>query len=104
MGAANEGVGSGAPNASGVNPTTRTEPSGAAYEYTRSGSNWNPIAHLKPPNAVSGLQFGNAVAVSGDTVIVGAESESGGATGINGNMKDRTAKFSGAAYVFQIKP
>lgn len=104
VGARNEGVGSGAPNASGVNPTTRTEPSGAAYEYTRSGGNWNPIAHLKPPNAVPGLRFGDAVAVSGDTVIVGAEFESGGATGINGNMKDQTARFSGAAYVFQIKP
>ena len=43
---------------------------------------------------------GISVAVSGDTVVVGAFSESSNATGINGNQDDNSAARAGAAYVF----
>ncbi len=44
--------------------------------------------------------FGYAVAVSGDTVVVGAPLEDSNATGVNGNQADNSASSSGAAYVF----
>ena len=44
--------------------------------------------------------FGYSVAVSGDTVVVGAHCEDSNATGVNGNQSDNSAIDSGAAYVF----
>jgi hypothetical protein len=40
------------------------------------------------------------VAVSGDTVVVGAHVEDSAATGVNGNQNDNSATSAGAAYVF----
>jgi hypothetical protein len=42
----------------------------------------------------------HSIAVSGDTVVVGANGESSNATGMNGNQSDNSALDSGAAYVF----
>ena len=44
--------------------------------------------------------FGSSVAVSGDTAIVGASTESSSATGVNGDESDNSAGGAGAAYVF----
>ena len=44
--------------------------------------------------------FGVSVAVSGDTVVVGAYGEDSSATGVNGNQADNSASQAGAAYVF----
>ena len=40
------------------------------------------------------------MAVSGDTVVVGAPGEDSDATGVNGNEANNNASWSGAAYVF----
>ena len=40
------------------------------------------------------------MAVSGDTVVVGALHEASNATGVNGNQSDNSAPDAGAAYVF----
>jgi len=40
------------------------------------------------------------VALSGDTVVVGALFEGSNATGVNGNQGDNSAIDAGAAYVF----
>ncbi len=40
------------------------------------------------------------MAVSGDTVVVGAHYEGSNATGVNGNQSDNSAVEAGAAYVF----
>ena len=40
------------------------------------------------------------MAISGDTVVVGARLEASAATGVNGNQADKTAPHAGAAYVF----
>jgi hypothetical protein len=46
---------------------------GAAYLFTSSGSGWSQAAEFNPPSAAgSGSEFGVAVAVSGNTVLVGA--------------------------------
>ncbi len=73
---------------------------GAAYVFTRSGTTWTQQAYLKASNTGAGDQFGNAVAISGDTIIVGAYFEDSAATGVNGNQADNSVTDCGAAYVF----
>ena len=74
---------------------------GAAYVFVRNGVGvWSPQAYLKASNTDSGDQFGNSVAIDGDSIVVGALSENGGATGINGDQADNAATNAGAAYVF----
>ena len=48
--------------------------------------------------------FGYSVAVSRDTVVIGADSEDSNATGINGNQSDNSAFAAGAAYVLLGPP
>ena len=74
--------------------------SGAAYVFVRSGTNWSQQAYLKASNTGAGDSFGYSVAISGDTVVVGAWTEDSNATGVNGNQTDNSAADSGAAYVF----
>jgi hypothetical protein len=73
---------------------------GAAYVFVRSGGGWSQQAYLKASNTDAGDRFGWSVAVSGDTVVVGAQSEHSAATGVNGNQADNSADGAGAAYVF----
>ena len=40
--------------------------------FVRSGSTWSQQAYLKASNTGAEDRFGNSVAVSGDTVVVGA--------------------------------
>jgi hypothetical protein len=90
-------------NASGVNGNQSDNSaafSGAAYVFVRTGTNWNQQAYLKASNTGVGDTFGWSVAMSGDTVVVGANGESSNATGVNGNQSNRNARCSGAAYVF----
>jgi hypothetical protein len=44
--------------------------------------------------------FGYSVAISGDTVVVGAFAEDSNATGVNGDQSNNSASNAGAAYVF----
>jgi hypothetical protein len=74
--------------------------SGAAYVFVRSGTSWSQQAYLKASNTEWGDQFGRAVSVSGDIVVVGAYKEASGATGVDGDQSDNSAEDSGAAYVF----
>jgi hypothetical protein len=84
-------------NSSGAN--------GAVYVYVRTGSTWTQQAYLKSSNGDMyngfGDEFGYALAVSGDTIAVGAWLEDSSATGINGNQADNGAEDSGAVYVFK---
>ncbi|NOK11951.1 DUF7507 domain-containing protein [Corallococcus exercitus] len=45
---------------------------GAAYVFVRSGTTWSEQAKLTASDAAEGDQLGSAVALSGDTVVVGA--------------------------------
>ena len=74
--------------------------SGATYVFTRSGNLWSQQANLKASNAEAGDLFGRSVAVSGNTLTVGANGEDSAATGVGGNQGDNSASNSGAAYVF----
>jgi len=73
---------------------------GAAYVFVRRGSGWTQEAYLKANNAGAFDFFGSVLAISGDTIVVGAPSEASIATGVNGNGADNTAPGAGAAYVF----
>lgn len=46
--------------------------SGAAYVFVRAGTSWTQEAYLKRPNA-SVFGFGEAAAISGDTIVIGAK-------------------------------
>ncbi|MCP5021468.1 MAG: hypothetical protein GY930_06800 [bacterium] len=73
---------------------------GAAYVFVRNVGVWSQQAYLKASNTEAGDLFGNAVDVSGATIVVGAFEESSSATGINGNQNNNDTTRSGAAYVF----
>lgn len=61
---------------------------GAAYVFVRSGTSWTLQQKLQPTDISAGDAFGTAVALSGDTALVGAANADG------------TVTDSGAAYVF----
>ncbi|MCB1087666.1 MAG: hypothetical protein KDM63_11520, partial [Verrucomicrobiae bacterium] len=89
--------------ASGVNgdQTLNTLPgSGAAYVFIRGGTRWSQQAYLKSSAPDGSDNFGEGVAVSGDTVVVGAPYEDSNATGVNGDDTNDSVPASGAAYVF----
>ncbi|HTN91120.1 MAG TPA: FG-GAP repeat protein, partial [Sorangium sp.] len=73
---------------------------GAAYVFLRTGTTWAQQAYLKASNTGAGDMFGSSVAISGNTVAVGATSEASSATGVNGAQADNSAAGSGAVYVF----
>ena len=76
--------------------------SGAVYVFARSGGAWTQKAYLKASNTNAGAQFGDAVALSGSSLAVGAWFEASNATGVNGNQADNSAPRSGAVYVFHV--
>ncbi len=91
-------------NATGVNGNEADNSagdSGAVYVFTRTGTTWSQQAYLKASNTGAGDQFGHSVALSGDTLVVGASEEDSNATGVNGNEADNSAGNSGAAYVIR---
>ena len=76
--------------------------SGSAYVFVRSAAVWRQQAYLKPAEAATTQaldNFGGAVAVSGDTVGIGAPDEDSSTTGVN-SVPNEDAYHSGAAYVF----
>ncbi len=74
--------------------------SGAVYVFVRSDGVWSQQAYLKASNADAHDQFGVSVALSGDTLVVGAWLEDSAAKGVNGDQTSNTSSGSGAVYVF----
>ena len=73
---------------------------GAVYVFTRSGTQWSQQAYIKASNTNIDDHFGISLALSGNTLAVGAEGEDSEATGINGDQNDNNASNAGAVYVF----
>lgn len=101
----------GAPFESSANVATPADNSatfaGAAYVYKRTAGVWAPEQYLKAstPGGVNGPfdtgdNFGNSIALDGDTLVVGASGEDSAATTIGGDESDDTASAAGAIYVF----
>jgi hypothetical protein len=90
-------------NATGVNgdgSDNSAGSAGAVYVFARSGTTWTQQAYLKASNTETGDYFGWSVAVSGDSVVIGAWEEASNATGIDGNQSDNSSPLAGAAYLF----
>jgi hypothetical protein len=76
---------------------------GAVYVFVRTGRTWTQQAYLKASNTESNDGFGNSVAVSGDTLAIGAPGEASAGVGVNppGGQADNGAFAAGAVYMFR---
>lgn len=93
-------------NATGVDGNdadTSATRAGAVYIYRRADGVWQQEAYIKASNTRAEAYFGITVALSGDTLAVGAFHDSSGATGVNGDQGDTSAPGAGAAYIFRRK-
>ncbi len=92
---------SGAREVDGDQDNENAASSGAAYLFHRSNGMWQQKAYLKASNADWGDSFGEAVAISAETVVVASIREASKATGVDGSQEDNSLEEAGAAYVFQ---
>ena len=70
--------------AAGVNGDQSSNASanaGAAYVFIRNGVSWSQQAYLKASNPETNDSFGQAVAISGDTIVIGAPREDSASPG-----------------------
>jgi hypothetical protein len=76
---------------------------GAAYVFSRSGTTWSQGAYVKGSNTGSRDEYGYAVAISNNTVVVGTFAERSHATGINppNAQSDDSMRNAGAVYVYR---
>ena len=95
------GEGSSATGTGGDQASDSASYSGAVYVFRRSGPTWVQESYLKASNTGQGDQLGGAMALSGDTLAVGAASEASSADGIDGNQADNGTGWAGAVYVFR---
>lgn len=73
---------------------------GAVYVFVRINESWTQQAYIKASNPDIDDLFGSAVAICGDTLVVGAGVEDSSAVGINGDQSSNDSENSGAVYVF----
>lgn len=88
---------------SALDPTDDTAPhAGAVYELVRTDTEWASRTLYKAPNAEMGDELGCAVAVAepGHAVLIGANLESSGATGVGGDLFDESSPSAGAGYLW----
>jgi hypothetical protein len=93
-----------ASSATGVNGNQQdnsASAAGAVYVFQRTGTIWSQQAYIKASNTDRNDQFGSSLALSGNTVAVGAPADASPARGVNGDQLDNVSIFSGAVYVFQ---
>ena len=77
---------------------------GAVYLFTRAGAIWTQRAYIKASNTGVNDQFGDALALWGDTLAIAASLEASGATGIDGDQADDGSVGAGAVYVRRFAP
>ena len=90
-------------NGPSASTDTSVSRAGAAYVYIRDGTSWSQQAYLKAPNAHTISYFGTAVAISADTIAVGAYAEASNQTTITNGVaasSDTSAPGAGAVYIF----
>jgi len=74
---------------------------GAVYVFTGRGASWTLQADLEALRPGAGDNFGHSVALSADgsSLAVGAVSEDGATTGVDGDQTDDAAADAGAVYL-----
>jgi hypothetical protein len=70
------------------------------YVFLRSGTSWVQQAYIKASNTNKDDAFGASLALSENTLAVGAPGEASAATGVDGDQASNTAFNAGAVYVF----
>lgn len=90
-------------SSAGVDPSPNegAADSGAAYIYRRVADLWMAPRFVKSSNPDPGDGFGGALALSPDTVVVGADREDSEARGVGGGQSGNSAPDSGAVYLFR---
>jgi len=88
--------------ADGSSDEGTTRDTGAVYVFLRTTNGWKKQAYLKASNAAANNYFGVAVALSGDTLVVGASGEASLTQQVNGDQTQNAigGTQTGAAYVF----
>jgi len=75
---------------------------GAVHVFNRSDDGWGLARSIKGSNTGGGDEFGASVAISGNTLVVGAAGEDSPSIGVNGEeIDDVFFAQSGAVYVFE---
>lgn len=81
--------------------STSIAAAGAVYVFGRTAGVWTQKSYVKASNPQPGAYFGSSIALSADTLVVGAQEESSKATGVNGKPQDDSSVPSaGAVYAF----
>jgi hypothetical protein len=80
---------------------TSAPSAGAVYVYEDAGRGYELKDIVKAPLVQAGDQFGTAVAIDGDLMVVGAPTEDGGGTGVTGDPVDDSVSGTGAAFVYR---
>lgn len=90
-------------DATGINGSDNNENavgSGAIYLFERDpAGTWTQVAFVKASNTDPGDGFGSALALDGDTLVIGAPAEQSAATGVDGNEASNALTDAGSAYV-----
>lgn len=73
---------------------------GAAYAFARVGASWTQVAYIKASGSAAGDAFGSALALAGDTLVVGAPEEASAGVDLGADLSG-TAERSGAVYLFR---
>ena len=77
---------------------------GAVYVFTRTNAGaeatWSQQSYIKAAYAGPFSIFGTSLALSGDTLAVGASNEASGSSGVEGDPMNAAKPGAGAAYLF----
>lgn len=73
---------------------------GAVYVFSRGAAGWQPPTRLTAGDPALTREFGRAVAIDANTLVVGVPSDHSSASGVNGPAGAEPIFVSGAAYVF----
>ena len=85
-----------------VGAPSQNQSAGAAHLFRRLDGVWSMGPIVTPDHLDSGDDFGDTVALWGETLVVSAPSEDSAATGIDGDPSSNDASFSGAAYIYNV--
>ena len=91
---------SGATGINGARGDISANNAGAAYVFTLGGEIWRQKDYLKASNTVSVDEIDWYMALSNDTLVIGAQGKDSGTTVVNGDQEDNSVSGAGAAYAF----